>query len=216
MISQLDYEYTPIPSYDDIKHRLVNELWGNIPDTQKLAMIKEDDLKCTLNAYKSTIDFMKEEMTGLDHDEILTALTTNGIEEAFKTLRSIYKEKRSDRLPVAKEVAYRKKLYSFLKSGFHEYMGYDKTIHKTYNQFFELMEEAESRLAQEMKLTSPDAAGNLVMLSQERLKPDEVVYIVEKLMPHGFINTLAEIELRTKNRKYKWATAKDHNPESLH
>ena len=191
----------PLAIPENILARLVNELWRNPNKTQKLELIQREDAKCTMKAYGQTIDFMQEKMNGADHEEIFLLLDSMGWRAAFIQARAIFKQKRKKEAPITTQYTLYQELSNFLKTEFYAYIGYDGTPIST-NQFFALMEEGEAKLATEMKMSSPDSAGNLVFLSRDRLKLKELTALVPQMEEMGFIPTLLHIKTLTKARKY--------------
>lgn len=191
----------PLAIPENILARLVNELWKNPNKTQKLELIQTADSKCTMKAYEQTIAFMQEKMNGADHEEIFLVLESMGWRAAFIQARAIFKQKRKKEVPVTTQYTLYQELANFLKAEFYTYIGYDGTPIST-NQFFALMEEGETKLATEMKISSPDSAGNLVFLSRDRLKLKELIALVPQMEEMGFIPTLLHIKTLTKQRKY--------------
>lgn len=186
----------------NITARLVNELWENPSKAQKLAIIQDEDAKCTLKAYRKTIDFMQEKMSGFDHEEIFHALQQKGWKAAFSQARAIFKQKRNKQIPATVRHRLYQALAHFLKQEFYAYIGYDRRPLST-SAFFALQEAGEARLAQQLNLNSADAAGNLVFLSLDRLKVKELLEITPQMKQWGFIPTLLHIKSLTKARKYE-------------
>ena len=186
---------------ENLLARLVNELWINPSKAQRLALIQTEDAKCSLKAYEQTIDFMKKEMNGTDHEQIFLVLERMGWEAAFTQARAIFKQKRKKVIPITSSYSLYHQLATFLKTEFYAYIGYDETAISD-EDFFALQEEGEAKLAKQMHMSSPDAAGNLVFLSLDRLKSKEIAELVPKMKQMAFIATLTHIKSLTKARKY--------------
>lgn len=194
-------ELFPLAISENILTRLVNELWKNPNKAQKLELIQAEDAKCTMKAYEQTIAFMQEKMNGADHEEIFLVLESMGWRAAFIQARATFKQKRKQETSVTAQHILYQKLANFLKAEFYAYIGYDGSQMSS-SQFFALMEEGEAKLAIEMKISSPDSAGNLVFLSHDRLKPKELLALVPQMKEMGFIPTLLHIKALTRQRKY--------------
>ena len=191
----------PFITLHHLAERLVNELWKIPSAAQKLALIQDEDAKCTLKAYKLTISFMQEKMTGTDHEEIFLVLQEQGWKAAFRQARVIFKQKRKAAVSTTSRHILYEKLRQFLQTSFYAYIGYDGSAMSSAD-FFSLQEAGEAKLAAALGMSSADAAGNLVFLSLDRLKVKEIAELVPTMETRGFIATLRHIESLTKARKY--------------